>query len=88
MLDETENLSSQLVGRVGEQVTLLCLADEQIQNVSWTRGTRVTPNITFPHLHPTNAGVYMCSGATEQNGLVSHSVNLVISREFHVNFLM
>ena len=74
------NRSSQLVGRVGEQVTLLCLADEQIENVSWNRGT--TSNITITHLHPSDAGMYMCRGVTEQNGVVSHSVNLEVSREF------
>ena len=72
--------SSQFVGRAGEQLTLLCLADKQIQHVAWTGGN--TNNITFTHLSSTNAGVYTCSGTTINNGMVTHSVDLTVSGKF------
>ena len=72
--------SSQFVARAGEQLTILCLADEQIQHAAWTGGN--TNNITFTHLSSINAGVYTCSVTTINNGIVSHSVNLVVSGEF------
>ena len=72
--------SSQFVGRAGEQLTLLCLADEQIQGVAWTGGN--INNITFTYLSLTNAGVYTCSGTTMNNETVSHSVKLTVSGEF------
>ena len=72
--------TSQLIGRVGEQVTLLCLSDEQVQSASW-RGTATT-NLTFTGLTSANAGVYTCGGTTMNNREVSHSVNITVSREF------
>ena len=72
--------SVQFVGRVGEQLSLLCLADEQIHQAAWTGGN--TNNITFTYLSSANAGVYTCSGNTINNGTVTHSVNLIVSGEF------
>ena len=78
--DRTHQSSSKFVGRAGEQLTLLCLADEQIQGATWTGGT--TNNITFTYLSSTNAGVYTCGGTTINNEMVSHSVKLTVSGEF------
>ena len=72
--------TSQLVGRVGETLTLLCLAAEgQVQSASWVGSAG--NNITFTRLKPTDSGVYMCSGnsTAARGGVVSHSVNLTIS---------
>ena len=79
ILGKTAHQTSQLVGRLGEHVTILCLADEQIQNVEWTGGT--ANNITFTQLNATDAGVYTCNGTTMSNGVVSHSVNITVSGE-------
>ena len=75
--------SSQLVGRVGEQVTLLCMGDTRVQSAAWTGNT--SSNITFTHLHSTNAGVYTCRGTTVNSKVVSHSVNLTVSGELCIN---
>lgn len=69
--------SSQVVGRIGEQVTLLCLANELVQNASWAEDT--TNNITFRHLNTSDAGLYTCSGTTVRNEVVSSSINLLVS---------
>ena len=68
--------SNQVVGRQGEQFTLLCLADEPVENATWTADT--SKNITFTQLHESNARTYTCKG-TIGDQVVMSSVTLSVS---------
>ena len=68
--------SSQVVGRQGEEFTLLCLADEPVENANWVADT--SKNITFAQLHESNAGTYTCRGTIGDQTVMS-SVTLSVS---------
>ena len=74
--DLGQDCSIQVVGRQGEQFTLLCLADEPVQNAAWTAYT--SNSITFTELHKSNAGIYTCRGTIGDQEVMS-SVTLNIS---------
>ena len=73
------------MGRVGEDLTLLCLANEPVQRATWidNKGTVRTGNITIRHLSSSEAGAYTCRG-TVGDQVVSSSINLRISSELTV----
>ena len=68
--------SSQVVGRQGEEFTLLCLADEPVENANWVVDT--AKNITFTQLQEGNAGTYTCRGTIGDQTVMS-SVTLRVS---------
>lgn len=74
--------SSQIIGTLGQELTLLCLGNEPVTGAVWMTpdGMRASNNITFAHLSTSNAGVYTCRG-TIQEQIVSSVIDLRISSE-------
>jgi hypothetical protein len=74
--------SSQIVGTLGQELTLLCLDNEPVTGAMWITpdGMRASNNITFSHLNTSNAGVYTCRG-TIQEQTVSSIIDLRTSSE-------
>ena len=74
--------SSQIIGTLGQKLTLLCLSNEPVIGAVWINGgVRYSNNLTVAHLSPSNAGEYVCHG-TVQNKTVSAVIDLRISSEF------
>lgn len=75
--------ASQIVGTLGQRLTLLCMTNEPVTNAVWItpQGMRASDNITFTHLGSSDAGVYTCRG-TIRDQEISSSANLKISSEF------
>ena len=79
---DQESCSSQIVGTLGHELTLLCLANEPVTGAVWINGgERYSNNITVAHLSPSNAGKYICHGIV-RNQTISSVVDLRISSEF------
>ena len=72
--------SSQIVGTLGQELTLLCLGNEPVTGAVWItpRGQRNSNNITFSHLSLSDAGAYTCYG-TVRDQEISSFANLKVS---------
>lgn len=82
ILTDQQLCTREIVGRTGEQLTLLCLADEPVENAVWIKGgVTTTNNITFGHLSTSDSGVYECRGAVGQQ-TVHSSISLRVSCKF------
>jgi hypothetical protein len=71
---------SQIVGTLGQKLTLLCLGNEPITGAVWMtpRGLRNSNNITFARLSSSDTGVYTCRG-TVRDQEISSFASLKIS---------
>ena len=83
MQSDQGSCSNQVTGKVGEELTILCLANEPVENAVWMiGGVEYSSNITFGYLIASEAGVYICRGKV-QDQEVSSSINLKISSELY-----